>query len=217
MPLYWFAQGNGHALPGQLPLAMFFSFAAHAALLLSHPLFSAVPMAPRSSFSTMHVELTSASPSAATSSTQRMPVSLSRTPAMSAHPPARSAEVHSAEPLHERGSRTSLALAPMLETHESDHAQRAGATSIAQAPPAARLAPAPLYPEEARWERRAGRVVLNFHIRLDGTVGDAQVFDSSGHADIDHAALTALRQWKFDAPSAVAVARYRYAFRFDLR
>lgn len=106
---------------------------------------------------------------------------------------------------------------PTEETSESDYARVGGATAIAREAPAARYAPAPAYPEEARWEQRTGRVVLSFHIRLDGTVGDARVLDSSGHADLDHAAIAALHEWKFDAPpSAMLGAWYRYAFRFDL-
>jgi protein TonB len=168
----------------------------------------------------MHVELTpspGAVHAAAVRAMQRAPAPLQRVEDVPARPPTQSIEAHSPEPSSEGSSTKQRASTPTVEASESDHVRAGGATSIAHAPPSARLAPASVYPEEARWERRAGRVVLNFHIRLDGTVGDAQVFDSSGHADIDHAAIAALREWKFDAPAVVPGARYGYAFRFDLK
>lgn len=83
--------------------------------------------------------------------------------------------------------------------------------------PLARFAPAPIYPEEARWERRTGRVVLRFHLRANGSVCDAEIMQSSGHADIDTAARTALARWRFSRPHIETDAPwFTYAFRFDL-
>lgn len=221
MSLFLFAQSNGYVSSGHLPLATVVSFAVHAAVLLSTPLFPAAPSALRPSSSTIHVELTpspGATHAAALRAMQRAPVSLKRVQDVPARPPVQTAaEARSPESSSEESSTKRRTSTPIMETREGDPARVGDAKAIVQAPPSARLAPMPVYPEEARWERRTGRVVLNFHIRRDGTVGDAQVFDSSGHADIDHAALAALREWKFDAPAVVPGARYRYAFRFDLK
>lgn len=221
MSLFLFAQSNGHVSSGHLPLAMVVSFATHAVVLLGAPLFPVAPVAPRSSSSTMHVELTpspGATHAAALRALQRAPVSLRRTQDIPARPPTRIAtDAHGPESSSQESSTQRSATTPIMETSDVEPVQVGDAKAFAQAPPSARLAPTPVYPEEARWERRAGRVVLNFHIRRDGTVDDVQVLDSSGHADIDHAALAALREWKFDAPAVVPGAHYRYAFRFDLK
>ncbi len=223
MSLFAFAQGNGHASPGCLPLATIVSLAAHAAALLSVPLLPAAPMAPRPSLSAIHVELappSGAARAAAVRVMQHAPAPSRRAKDAPARPPAQpvDAPVPESPELSRAGAPTKPhAPTPTEETSESDYARVGGATAIAREAPAARYAPAPAYPEEARWEQRTGRVVLSFHIRLDGTVGDARVLDSSGHADLDHAAIAALHEWKFDAPpSAMLGAWYRYAFRFDL-
>jgi protein TonB len=108
-------------------------------------------------------------------------------------------------------------------------AASAAANSLASAAPAAglmdlfdapraRFAPAPYYPDEARWEGREGRVVLRFRLRADGRVGEADIVTTSGHADLDAAALATIRGWSFSAPSGLAPeAWYRHAFRFALR
>jgi len=219
MSLFLFAQSNGHVSSGHLPLATVVSFAAHAAVLLGAPLSfpAASSMAPLSATSAIQVELTPFSGtarSAAVRASQRAPVSLPRAQDMPASPPVQPAGAGSPEPTNVAVSTKPRALT--AETNESGHARVDGATSVSLEAPSARLAPAPVYPEEARWERRTGRVVLNFHIQPDGAVGDARVLDSSGHADLDQAALAALNRWKFDAPSVVSGTSYRYAFRFDL-
>lgn len=82
------------------------------------------------------------------------------------------------------------------------------------------FAPAPDYPDEARWEEREGRTALRFRLHPDGSVAETQVVDSSGHADLDAAALATLRQWRFKPAGDISPSSeswYRYAFRFALR
>ena len=82
------------------------------------------------------------------------------------------------------------------------------------------FSPAPEYPDEARWEEREGRTALRFRLHPDGSVGETQVVDSSGHADLDAVALATLRQWRFKPPGDTSPSPeswYRYAFRFALR
>lgn len=214
MSLFLFAQSNGHVSSGHLPLAMIASFAAHAAVLLSAPLFPAAPMAPRPSSTMMHVEL--ASPSGAT----RVAAVRALQPVVApTHLSTQAVDVEKPEAANEGAATEPHAPMSTERTAESDNAPTEdAATAIVHAPPAKRYAPPPVYPDEARWERRTGRVLLRFHIRPDGSVGDVQVFGSSGHADLDHAASAALGEWRFDTSPTVFVMStwYLYAFRFDL-
>ena len=75
----------------------------------------------------------------------------------------------------------------------------------------------PEYPEEARWEKRQGRTLLVFQLRPDGAVREIRLANSSGHDDLDAAAIQALQKWRFNVPAgAEASAWYKYALRFDL-
>lgn len=78
--------------------------------------------------------------------------------------------------------------------------------------------PAPDYPEEARWEKRTGRVLFSFRLTEDGMPEDIRLMASSGHADLDAAARESLERWRFEvAKSAKQGATwYKYAFRFEL-
>lgn len=79
------------------------------------------------------------------------------------------------------------------------------------------FAPEPEYPEEARWEERTGSVTLTFAMAADGTVDQVDVQQSSGHRDLDQAAMQALRQWRFrQQDAALHPFRYHYAFHFRL-
>ena len=85
-----------------------------------------------------------------------------------------------------------------------------------QAPKALRT-PAPEYPEEARWEKRTGLATLGFRIEIDGSVAEVMLLHSSGHADLDTAAMDSLRHWRFvRPPGAESAYWYRYVFRFEL-
>lgn len=55
----------------------------------------------------------------------------------------------------------------------------------------------PVYPELALRERRAGTVQMRFKIDLEGKPVDARIDQSSGHADLDKAALEAYGRCKF--------------------
>lgn len=76
---------------------------------------------------------------------------------------------------------------------------------------------APEYPEEARWEKRTGLATLGFHVEADGSVVEVRMLHSSGHADLDAAAVESLRHWRFVLPAGGTPASwYRYLFRFEL-
>ncbi|HEX4131369.1 MAG TPA: energy transducer TonB [Pirellulales bacterium] len=57
--------------------------------------------------------------------------------------------------------------------------------------------PAPAYPPQALAQRRTGRVVIAALVGTDGAVLSATVHRSSGMADLDRAALDAVRGWRF--------------------
>jgi protein TonB len=50
------------------------------------------------------------------------------------------------------------------------------------------------YPASARLDTAEGKVVVKFVIHEDGSIGDVEVFQSSGRVDLDRAALETLRQ-----------------------
>ena len=56
---------------------------------------------------------------------------------------------------------------------------------------------APLYPLIALRKREQGRVVLRVEVRVDGRVDAVWVASSSGFSELDHAAIEAVRQWRF--------------------
>lgn len=84
--------------------------------------------------------------------------------------------------------------------------------------PQALHSPAPEYPEEARWEKRTGLATLGFRVEVDGSVAEVRMLHSSGHADLDAAAVESLRHWRFVFPTegVGAASWYRYLFRFEL-
>lgn len=54
----------------------------------------------------------------------------------------------------------------------------------------------PLYPEQAKNEKREGIVILKFNLHTDGKISNIVIYKSSGHDDIDHAAVNMLKQLK---------------------
>ena len=56
----------------------------------------------------------------------------------------------------------------------------------------------PPYPPAARRRGIQGRTLLRVHIETDGRVGDIVVQESTGHAELDRAAVDAVRQWRFE-------------------
>lgn len=59
----------------------------------------------------------------------------------------------------------------------------------------------PAYPEAARRRGAAGRVRVRALVSAAGAVEECAVASSSGHADLDAAAVEAVRRWRF-APAA---------------
>jgi protein TonB len=57
--------------------------------------------------------------------------------------------------------------------------------------------PSPEYPREARRKGWIGRVGVHVLISDKGTVQQVDVLSSSGHAELDEAALAALWKWTF--------------------
>jgi protein TonB len=58
--------------------------------------------------------------------------------------------------------------------------------------------PEPEYPPIARQRRWTGTVKLRILIRADGSVGNVDVIESSGHEVLDEAALEMVRErWRF--------------------
>ena len=74
----------------------------------------------------------------------------------------------------------------------------------------------PIYPEEARWEERTGKVTLKFRISDKGSVLDPKIKKSSGHRDLDLAAIQAIQSWRFDTQTPPTSDWYYYSFRFNL-
>jgi len=50
------------------------------------------------------------------------------------------------------------------------------------------------YPASARVDRAEGKVVVKAVIDEDGSIGEVEVFQSSGHPGLDKAAIETLRQ-----------------------
>ena len=84
------------------------------------------------------------------------------------------------------------------------HPQPGKAVRMPHAPPGTKpvSAPSPKYPLEARQKHWEGMMLLELQIRPDGTVRDAKVLQSTGHALLDQDALQAFRKWKFTSDSA---------------
>lgn len=134
---------------------------------------------------------------------QTVDVAAAATPKQDTHPPER-------DPL----GRRALSTADMTF---NQHAGPASAVRPRRLDLAPLFAPEPEYPEEARWEERAGSVTLAFAMAADGTVDQVDVLVSSGHRDLDQAAMEALRQWRFRPQDAVPhPSHYHYAFHFRL-
>ncbi|MHA1536024.1 MAG: energy transducer TonB, partial [Alphaproteobacteria bacterium] len=61
--------------------------------------------------------------------------------------------------------------------------------------------PLPKYPQSARRRGAEGRAVLAVQVGTDGRARSVVLRQSSGHADLDAAALEAVRRWRF-APAS---------------
>lgn len=58
-------------------------------------------------------------------------------------------------------------------------------------------APPPRYPVESRRNREQGTVVLRILVDIDGAVSEIAVSQSSGFRRLDHAAMHAVRRWRW--------------------
>lgn len=56
----------------------------------------------------------------------------------------------------------------------------------------------PTYPESALSEGVEGRVLLSLFVRSDGKVEKAKIVETSGHSELDNAALQAGKGWIFE-------------------
>jgi TonB family protein len=66
-----------------------------------------------------------------------------------------------------------------------------------EARPLYRINPAPDYPQSARRRGYQGNVILEVLIDRNGNVGDLRVFQSSGYAILDRAAMDSVKEWAF--------------------
>lgn len=69
----------------------------------------------------------------------------------------------------------------------------------------------PSYPESARRENRQGNLELIYRVTKDGKVAEISVAKSSGHSDLDEAAIKAISQFKF-VPGQEGWARHPVTF-----
>ena len=59
---------------------------------------------------------------------------------------------------------------------------------------------APSYPSHSRRLGEEGKLVLRVELDTDGQIDTAEVINSSGHARLDNAALTAVKSWQCESP-----------------
>ncbi len=112
--------------------------------------------------------------------------------------PAFPSEPFSARVTHRRQHSSLTAsrrIAPASELAQPASEQSAGGPR--QLPVALPDNPSPRYPRRAISQRRQGVVILALRVDRDGRVSSATVNKSSGHSDLDQAALVAARAWKF--------------------
>lgn len=101
------------------------------------------------------------------------------------------------------------AAAPDAKASPTDTGSSAGAVASADGSTAAAgegallegprmlRAPQPPYPESARRSGAQGRVILVIVVGVDGSVRAAAIERSSGHPDLDAAALETIKTWRF--------------------
>ena len=78
--------------------------------------------------------------------------------------------------------------------------------------------PHPEYPPQAVRMKWQGTVVVTLDVRLDGTVSDVRVVQSSGRKVLDEAVLEKVRDWKLEPASRAGVSvksELELTFRFD--
>lgn len=79
----------------------------------------------------------------------------------------------------------------------------------------------PVYPDQLRFRRIEGEVLVEFLVTATGEVRNARVIESSPGGSFDRAALTAIRRWRFqprrDEAGKPVPVRVRQHFKFTLR
>jgi protein TonB len=79
--------------------------------------------------------------------------------------------------------------------------------------------PKPDYPSEAREMRQQGVVMLSVEVDAEGRASDVSLSRSSGYPLLDHAALDAVRRWRFEPAEAGGLpvsSRVEIPVRFSL-
>ncbi len=96
-----------------------------------------------------------------------------------------------ASPALESASATQQPVAALQENHSSQEIEppRFGVAYLNN--------PAPDYPKMARRAGEQGRVLMRVLVSADGAAEDVQIEKSSGSALLDHAALAAVKKWRF--------------------
>src|SRR2546423_4836558 len=75
----------------------------------------------------------------------------------------------------------------------------------------------PSFPPEARARHWVGSCIILLHVRANGTVSDAKVVKSAGHAVFDEEALRKIRTWTFLPERAPFVVKVPCDFRMKLK
>ena len=128
-------------------------------------------------------------------------------PAMETPTPA-SSSLQQAEPLQGSGVTGNGASAQASASIATHPAPADGAAGVSRTAKAAGMgkpdalpwivsSPAPEYPRVAQRKGWTGRVAVHVLITTQGTVQQVELASSSGHAELDAAAMAALRRWIF--------------------
>lgn len=107
---------------------------------------------------------------------------------------------------------------PRLDPPMKPTAERRAPTAAVESPAAEIINAPPEYPILARRRGFEGTVVISFDILLDGSTGNLDVAESSGHLLLDEAGLRAVRDWRFtpalkDGRPVVSSRRVRFTFK----
>jgi len=77
--------------------------------------------------------------------------------------------------------------------------------------------PSPIYPRSARERKMEGQVVMQVTVEADGSIGNIQIKQSSGHRLLDRSAMkTIRRKWKF-TPSRQGTDTHRSVIEVEIR
>jgi protein TonB len=113
------------------------------------------------------------------------------------------------------GGKMMLDLKPNFEVAEDPNAFGGGGLDT---PPRPTSKPPPRYPRELLQKKKGGKVIVLVTVDERGVVANASVKESSGHRELDQAALNAAKRWKFKpgikgGRKAVMTARIPFTFR----